>query len=72
MPGEGDPAWRRLFCRDQVIMSGVDYPALNILSCQVITWFQYMGNKQFGPFFGAEFDPNGHKNHEKYIFLKSK
>ena len=27
-----------------------------------ITWFQYRGNKQFGPFFGAEFDPNGHKN----------
>ena len=36
------------------------------------TWFQYRVNKQFGPFFGAEFDPNGHKNHKKYIFLKSK
>ena len=39
---------------------------------QFKTWFQYRGNKQFGPFFGAEFDPNGHKNHEKYLFLKSK
>ena len=33
------------------------------------TWFQYRGNKQFGPFFGAEFDPNGHKNHEKYLLF---
>ena len=39
---------------------------------QFKTWFQYRGNKQFGPFFGAEFDPNGHKNHEKYFFIKSK
>ena len=25
------------------------------------TWFKYRGNEQFGPFFGAEFDPNSHK-----------
>jgi hypothetical protein len=25
------------------------------------TWFQYRGNKQFGPFFGAELDPKCHK-----------
>ena len=27
------------------------------------TWFKYRGNRQFGPFFGAKFDPKSNKHH---------
>ena len=36
---------------------------------QFKTWFQYRGNKQFGPFFGAEFYPNGHKIMKNVYFF---
>ena len=41
------------------------------ITLPLVTWFQYMGNKQFRLFFGAEFDPNGHKNHGIFFFWKS-